>query len=285
MVRTGEPSQVVDRIDAADHVVVINILQIAAGLLFCLRRARAAAHGPALIKSAQMIREETATVQYAQLEIGKAIENSAVGHEAQRKSTVCGIAADEPQTVGRHLFRAGHVFRMHDDQGVQFLCLCPERIEIGAVIVVAVDVGADVAAAQLEIAHRVLEDSGGADSVLQWHGSDSDETVRVAGDQLSDSFIVDATPTLALFAGETVTQGRRMSFQSSDSQLVLLHHLESLVDGGELTLEHELWTAGERQGLLPVGLRELYPKRFAVIFSFFQEAVRHVVMMNIDTAD
>src|SRR5215510_3511966 len=76
-----------------------------------------------------------------------------------------------------------------------------------------------------------------------------------------------------------------MSFQSSDSQLVLLHHLESLVDGGELTLEHELWTAGERQGLLPVGLRELYPKRFAVIFSFFQEAVRHVVMMNIDGAN
>src|SRR5262245_16421164 len=180
MVRTGEPSQVVDRIDAVDHVVVINILQIATGRLFCLRRARAATHGPALIKSAQMIREETATVQYAQLKIGKAIENSAVGHEAKRKSAVCGIAADEPETVRAHLFRAGYVFRMHDDQGIQFLRLCPERIEIGAVIVVAVHIGADVAAAQLQISHRVLEDFGGADSVLQRYGSDADETIRMA---------------------------------------------------------------------------------------------------------
>src|SRR5262245_20669119 len=193
-----------------------------------------------------MKREKTATVQYAQLEMVKAIENSAVGHEAERKSAVCRIAADESETVRTHLFRPGHVFRMHDDQGIQFLRLCPERIEIGAVIVVTVDVGADVAAAELEIAHRVLEDFGGADSVLQWHRSDADETVRMARDQLFDSFIVDAAPTLALFARETVTQGRRMSFQSSDSQLVLLHHLESLVDSGELTLEHELWTAGER---------------------------------------
>src|SRR5262245_43734586 len=230
MVRTGEPSQVVDRIDAVDHVVVIKILQIATGRLFRLRRARPAAHGPALIQSAQMIREETAPVQYAQLEIGKAIENSAVGHEAQRKSTVYGIAADEPQTVGRHLFRAGDVFRTQDDDGIKLLRLCPERIEIGAVIVVAVDVGADVAAAQLEIAHRVLEDFGGADSVLQWYGSDADETVRMARDQLFDSFIVSAAPAFALFASEPVTQGRGMGFQSSDSQLVLLHHLESLVD-------------------------------------------------------
>src|SRR5262245_46048873 len=120
---------------------------------------------------------------------------------------------------------------MHDNQGIQFLRLCPERIEIAAVIIVAVHVGADVAAAQLEIAHRVLEDFGGTDSVLQRYGSDANETVRMSRDQLFDSFIVDAAPTLALFAGETVTQGRRMSFQSSDSQLVLVHHLESLVDG------------------------------------------------------
>src|SRR5262245_4769912 len=246
MVRARQPSQVVDRIDAVDHVVVVNILQIAARRLFGLRRTSAAANGPALIKSAQMIRKETAPVQYAKLEIGKAIENPAIGHEAERKSAICGIAADESETVRAHLFRAGHVFRMHDDQGVQFLRLCPERIEIGAVIVVAVDVGADVAAAQLEIAHRVLEDSGGADRVLQWHGSDANETVGMARDQLFDSFIVEAAPALALFTGEPVTQGRGMGFQSSDSQLVLLHHLESLVDGGELTLEDKLWTARKR---------------------------------------
>src|SRR5262245_48040475 len=246
MVRARQPSQVVDRIDAVDHVVVVNILQIAAGRLFGLCRTSAAANGPALIKSAQMIREETAPVQNTQLEIGKAIENSAVGHEAQRKSAIRGIAADESETVRAHLFRPGHVFRMHDDQGVQFLRLCPEWIEISAVIVVAVDVGADVAAAQLEIAHRVLENFGGADSVLQRYGSDADETVRMARDQLFDSFIVNAAPAFALFASEPVTQGRGMGFQSSDSQLVLLHHLESLVDGGELTLEHKLWTAGKR---------------------------------------
>src|SRR5262245_50506922 len=230
MVCARQPSQVVDGIDAVNHVVVINVLQITAGRFFGLRCASATAHGPALIKSTQMIRKETAPVQYAKLEIGKAIENSAVGHEAERKSAICGIAADESETVRAHLFRPGHVFRMHDDQGVQFLRLCPEWIEISAVIVVAVDVGADVAAAQLEIAHRVLENFGGADSVLQWHGSNADETVRMARDQLSDSFIVSAAPAFALFASEPVTQGRGMGFQSSDSQLVLLHHLESLVD-------------------------------------------------------
>src|SRR5262249_27291139 len=106
MVSASQPSQVVDRIDAVDHVVVVNVLQIAAGRLFCLRRARAAAHCPTLVKSAQMIRKKTAAVQHAQLEIGKAIENSAVGHEAQRKSAIRGIAADESETVRAHLFRA-----------------------------------------------------------------------------------------------------------------------------------------------------------------------------------
>src|SRR5262245_52782002 len=106
---------------------------------------------------------------------------------------------------------------MHDDQGIQFLGLCPERIEIGAVIIVAVDVGADIAAAKLEIAHGVLEDFGGADGVLQRYGSDADETVRMARDQLFDTFIINAAPALALFAREAVTQGGGMGFQSSHS--------------------------------------------------------------------
>src|SRR4030095_11847390 len=232
-----------------------------------------------------MIREEAAPVQHAELEIGKAVENSAVGHEAERKSAVRGIAADQPETVGAHLFRPRHVFRMHDDQCVQLLRLCPERIEIRAVIVVAVDVGADVAAAQLEIAHRVLEDLGGAGGVLERHGSDANKTVRMARDQLFDPFIVDAAPALALFPREPVTQGRRMSFQSSHSQLRLLHHLESLVDSGELTLEHKLGTAGKRYSFLNVRLVKLYAQRFAVTFSLCQEAVRHIVMVDIDGAN
>ena len=232
-----------------------------------------------------MIGEEAAAVEHAELEIGKTVENSAVGHEAERKSAVGGIAADKPETVGPHLFRPRHVFRMHDDQCVQFLRLCPERIEIRAVIVIAVDVGADVATAQLEIAYRVFEDLGGADGVLQRHGSDANETIWMARDQLFNSFVIDAAPALALFAREPVTQGRRMSFQSSHSQLRLLHHLESLIYDGELTLEHKLWTAGKRQGFLTVGLRELHAQRFAVTFGFFQQAVRHIVMVNIDGAN
>src|SRR4029450_1157426 len=267
MVRAGEPAQIVDRIAPADHVVVIDVLQIAAGRLLRLRRARAAAYSPALIKPAQVVRKEAAPVQHAELEIGKAVENSAIGHEAERKGAVRGIAADEPETVGPHLFRPRHVFRMHDDQCVQFLRLCPERIEIRAVIVIAVDVSADVATAQHEIAYRVLEDLGGADGVLQRHGSDANETIRMACNQLFDSFVIDAAPALALFAREPVAQGRRMSFQSSHSQLRLLHHLESLIYDGELTLEHKLWAAGKGQGFLTVGLRKLYTQRFAVTFS------------------
>src|SRR4249919_3577292 len=100
MVGAGQFAQVVDGIHAVDHVVVINVLQIAARRLFRLRRARAAAYSPALIKPAQVVREETAPVQHAELEIEKAVENPAIGHEAQRKGAIRGIATDEPETVG-----------------------------------------------------------------------------------------------------------------------------------------------------------------------------------------
>ena len=130
----------------------------------------------------------------------------------------------------------------------------------------------------------MLEDLGGADGVLQRHGSDANETIWMARNQLFNSFVIDAAPAFALFTREPVTQGRRMSFQSSHSQLRLLHHLESLIDDGELTLEHKLWTAGKRQGFLTVGLRKLYAQSFAVTFSFFQQDVRHIVMVNIDGA-
>src|SRR5436853_7791330 len=116
MVRTGKPAQVFDRIHAVDHVVVINVLQIAARRLFRLWRARAAAYSPALIKPAQVVREKAAPVEHAELEIGKAVENSAIGHEAERKGPVRGIAADEPETESPNLSRPRHVLRINDDQ-------------------------------------------------------------------------------------------------------------------------------------------------------------------------
>ena len=58
---------------------------------------------------------------------------------------------------------------MHDHHDVEFLGFGPERIEIVAVVVIAVDVGADITAAKVQIAHRALQHFRRARRILQRH--------------------------------------------------------------------------------------------------------------------
>ena len=88
---------------------------------------------------------------------------------------------------------------MHDNYDVELLRFGPEGIEFFRAVVVAVDVGADVAAAEIQITYGALEYLGGARGVMQRHRRHADEAVGIAFDQVGDAVIVNVAPVLALF--------------------------------------------------------------------------------------
>ena len=162
------------------------------------------------------------------MRFGKAVEHAAVGHVAEAERAVGGVAADELQAVGIHLVGAGDVFGMHDDHDVEFLRLGPERIELVGAIVVAVDVGADVAAAKIKIAHGALQHLRRARRILQRHRCHADEAVGISFYQLGNAVVVNVAPVLALLAGEAIAQGRGVGFQRRHGEFGILHHFEPL---------------------------------------------------------
>ena len=91
-------------------------------------------------------------------------------------------------------------------------------------VIVAVDVGADVAAAEIQIAHGALQHFCRALGILQWHRRHADEAVGIALDQIGDSFVVDVAPVLTLLAGETIAEGRRVRFERGHGELGIGHH-------------------------------------------------------------
>jgi hypothetical protein len=79
VIDTAEADQVFDRIEAINHVIIVNILQIGARRHLGFGGARSGAHFPAAIKTAEVIGKEAAAVQNTELQIGKTIEYAAVG--------------------------------------------------------------------------------------------------------------------------------------------------------------------------------------------------------------
>ncbi len=141
---------------------------------------------------------------------------------------------------------------MHHDHDVEFLRLGPKRIELGRAVIVAVDVGADVAAAEIQIAHGALQHLGGARGILQWHRCHADEPIGITFDQLGDSIVVNVAPVFTLLAGEPISQRCGVRFQRGHGEFGVRHHLQPLVDRRQLGMKHEGRTAGKGERLMAV---------------------------------
>ena len=110
--------------------------------------------------------KRAAAVREGDAQLRKALEDAAENHRANRERSF-GRHADEPrQPVFRHALLAKHVPWMNEDRSVELLGRAPDRlqrcvIEIqridAAEMLVRVDVGADLRAAQAEVAHATLQ--------------------------------------------------------------------------------------------------------------------------------
>ena len=81
--------------------------------------------------------------------------------------------------------------------------------------------------------------------------------------------------------GEGAEKSLRLS-ELRRRALGILHHLEALIDGRQLGMQHERWPAGERERLLAVFLGQLDPEVFTVLLGLLKQTLGHVVMVNID---
>ena len=78
---------------------------------------------------------------------------------------------------------------MHDDQGIELLCLSPEWIKLIAIIVPSVHVGADVTARQFELANGILRYLRRSTGILQGHSGKRNETVWILSDGVPQAFL------------------------------------------------------------------------------------------------
>src|SRR4029077_9227357 len=182
MVDASQTDQILDRIEAVDHVVIVYVFQIRTGRHFGLGGAQSGAYFPTPVKTPEVVGKEAAAVENTKLKVGKAVEQAAIGHEAEAEGAIGGIAANQFKAVWVHHLPARDIFRMYNDQHVKFLGFGPKRVEVRSVIVSAVDVGAYIAAVQLELDHRVLQHLGGADRVLQRNRRHPYKAIRITLD-------------------------------------------------------------------------------------------------------
>ena len=144
-------------------------------------RFRLAAHLPGMHEAAGLIRHEAAAVAQAERDLRIALDHAA---EHQRRARHRGLErqADEvAHVVGLEpLARQDLAVRMDEDECAQLVCRRPHRLERRIVEVAAVDVRADLRAAQAELAHHAAKLVGGLLRLLQRQGRKPYEAVGMA---------------------------------------------------------------------------------------------------------
>src|SRR4029077_13748725 len=114
MVDASKTDQILDRIEAVDHVVIVYVFQIRAGRHFCLGCAQSCAYFPTSVKTSEVVGKEAAAVKNAKLQVGKPVEQTAIGHEAEAEGAIGGIAANQFKAVWVHQLPARDIFRMYN---------------------------------------------------------------------------------------------------------------------------------------------------------------------------
>ncbi len=124
-------------------------------------------NGKTLIKTSQVIGKEPPTVEDAKFEVGKSIKHATVCKKTQREGAIRWVAANQAQTIRSHAVGTGDIFRMHDYEGIQLLCLLPEGIKLIAVIVLSVHIRTDVSTRELEVTDGMIKYLCSSARVLQ----------------------------------------------------------------------------------------------------------------------
>ena len=96
MIRADHAFKILDGIYPIHQVVEIEVLEITARRLRSGERLSSAAPFESLVKTTEMVRKKTASMEQPELEFGKPVENSAVNHKADRQCRVGGVAANGP---------------------------------------------------------------------------------------------------------------------------------------------------------------------------------------------
>jgi hypothetical protein len=127
------------------------------------------------------------------------------------------------------------------------LSLGPERIEVGDIVILSVDVGADKSAAKFEIDNGVLQDFRRPPRILQRYRRHADETIGPRLGQLIDAVVVEIAPGLALAAVQSIAQAVGVGFEGCQTDLALIHYFDMFFDIEDRRLQTVRFATGERQ--------------------------------------
>ena len=149
----------------------------------------------------------------------------------------CGVADDVGEKVFVQAPGIGKAQRMQEDDGAEFLCLCKGRFEAPIRQVHAVDMGADLDAAETERRHAVFQFGHCQLGRLQRHSPQRDEAVGMGIANFGQPR-VDHAGCLAAQVGldrVIVLQWRSRDRLHVDAHIV--HVGEALFDGREFAVE------------------------------------------------
>src|SRR4030095_13644498 len=106
MICADHAFKILDGIYPIHQVVEIEVLEITARRLRSGERLSSAAPFESLVKTTEMVRKKTASMEQPELEFGKPVEHSAVTHKADRQCRVGGVAANGSETIVAPFFTA-----------------------------------------------------------------------------------------------------------------------------------------------------------------------------------
>ena len=173
------------------HGVEIDLPEIARRR-FRQAALRIAARPPGVVDAARIGAEKAAAMDRDDLQVGMAFEHAVEDEVVQRDRGLERIADDVVEIEAAETLCLREPHRMNEHDGAELLGLLPERRERRFGQFLAVDVGENLHALELELLHAALELRDGLVAVRHRHGAERREPIRLARHIFADAVIDDA---------------------------------------------------------------------------------------------
>src|SRR6266853_4944075 len=191
----GLGGQVPQGLRGEDDRVVVHLAKVLGRLLLELAGAARGERQAALVGAPRVRGQEASAVGGADLEAGKAVEGALEDQVRERDGGLERVAdhvVEEPVALeagGRVQLRGA--LRVDEHRHPELLGLGPERVELGIGDLLAVDAAPDGGPAQAVLLHALLELGRGEVGMLERHGGEGHEAIRVGRADLGELLVLE----------------------------------------------------------------------------------------------
>ena len=194
------------------------------------------ARTPGVVHARPVVRDVAAPMRHQHLQLRMPCHHAVEDQVRHRHRRLQRVADDVVEVVVRQPVGLGVAQRVHEDQHAELLAAGEKGLQPQAGVgqVLAVDVGADFHALEIQRLDRVIQFAHREFGVLQGHRAQADKTVGRVGDDLRDALVDLARQfgTVIGFGEVEEVVGRRAHGLDVDAHAV--HVLQPLGDTAEL---------------------------------------------------